>query len=42
MNFQYCSFSGELYRFGDIDDLDFMNFQIQAQHKTSPKEHVIY
>ena len=39
MNFQDF-FCGELYRFGDINDLDLTNFKIQAQHKTFPKERV--
>ena len=33
---------GELYRFGGINELDLTNFQIHAQHKKLPKEHVTY
>ena len=33
---------GELYRFGGTNTLDLTNFQIQAQHKKLPKEHVTY
>ena len=35
-------FCGELYCFGDINGLDLTNFQIQAHHKTFPKEHVTF
>ena len=33
---------GELYHFGDINDLNLTSFQVQARHKKFPKEHVLY